>query len=449
VRFILKERVMSDKIVYALLVVLYRLLLDVAYTRFVFPQFSYMGFVCQKTTISIILSWILLLVYMVLNYRFFFEGWRLSSEILFMLFLLSMVPSTTATAYGLINLSVTACNTAFWLSCFFFLGLFSHLRDPIAFSLSDGYADLNEKIILAAAVVFGAAIFYISWRYTSLRLHFDLQTVYELRDEAKGFSVGRAASYLYSWGQVCLPIIMAYYFVRRKWLLGATCFMLLLLAFGIDGSKFIFFLAVISAIISNLPIRDFSRLNRWLLLGVIGIVSGGLVLFYAFGNIPVLSYFVRRTMFLPLRLEQCYYEFFTVHTPDYFRGSFLRHFGFSTSYPNMAKMIGELYFNSSDTNANSGLVANAVANLGVPGCVIMPFLMGFVLHLMDLSSEGIDTRIYISTAVYSAQSLINSAFFTVLLTHGMLIVIILLAMMKKRETHTLHKRIGPESGRAQ
>lgn len=447
-RLIVKEKFLSDKIVYFLLVVAYRLLLDIAYSGFVYPEFAYMGFICHASVKTHALSWVLLLLYLIFNYSCFRSGGRLSCEIMFLLFLLSIVPSTTATAYGLISLSVTLWNTVFWIVCYGCLIVFSHFKEPVSLELTDTYADLNDKLMLTAAIVFGVVIFYISWKFTGFRLNFDLSVVYELRDEARGYSINRIASYLYSWSQVCLPIVMAYFFVKRKWLFGALCFVLLLLAFGIDGSKFVFFLAVVSAVVSNLRLSSIEKLNRWILLGVIAVVAGGLVLFFKFHSISVLSYFVRRTMFIPLRLEQCYFEFFSEHTPDYFRGSFLRHFGFSTPYPNMAQMIGELYFHSQDTNANCGLAANAVANLGVYGCLIMPVLMSFVFHLMDESAKGIDARIYISTAVYAAQSLINSAFFTVLLTHGMLMVILLLFFMKKRNTETLFaRRENPNPGK--
>lgn len=290
---------------------------------------------------------------------------------------------------------------------------------------------MDEKAITALAIIFCLTVFYISGRYTRFRFNFSLTNVYELRNETKAMSIPRVLSYLYSWSKVCIPVIMAYFLSRKRWIRGLICLFTLFLAFGIDGSKFVLLLTLLAAGISVLPHIDVKKLNRLVLAGITGVVAVSMLLYFLFGNLLAYSLFVRRLIFVPLRITQCYFDFFTTHTPDYFRGSFMRIFGAVTPYPDMAKMIGGLYFNAPDMNCNCGLAANAVANLGVAGCVIMPIIMIVVLYLMDLAADGIDPRVYFSAAVYASQALINSALFTVLLTHGMLLIIIIIALMKR------------------
>lgn len=134
---------------------------------------------------------------------------------------------------------------------------------------------------------------------------------------------------------------------------------------------------------------------------------------------------------MPAYIQYCFFDFFTSHTPDFFRQSFLRFFGFTSPYPNLAYMIGNIYLKQSNLSANNGLISDAVANMGYLGIFIMPICLGFVLKLLDNASEKLDVRLYIALALYTSIMLTNSFLFTVLLTHGLLVVILLLKSMER------------------
>ena len=336
-------------------------------------------------------------------------------------------------AFGAVDAKLTACVVLFWFCCYFIHAVLIRNQFKLRITASSANRMIKEKGISFLAVVFCLSILYISGRYIRFRFNFSLTNVYELRNEAKALPLPKILSYLYSLSKVCLPVIMAFYLCRKQWIRGSICFITLLLAFGIDGAKFVLFFTILVVIVSILPNFDMVKLNRLSLLGLTIVVFGSLLLYLLFGKLFAFSLFVRRLIFVPLRITQCYVDFFTTHTPDYFRGSFMRLFGAVTPYPDMEKMIGAVYFNAPEMHANCGLVANAVANLGISGCVIIPIIMMAVFYLLDLAGDGVDHRIYITVVIYASQALINSAFFTVLLTHGMLVIILILALMKKND----------------
>ena len=82
-------------------------------------------------------------------------------------------------------------------------------------------------------------------------------------------------------------------------------------------------------------------------------------------------------------------------------------------------------------NCNSGLLSDAVSNLGYLGIVCMPLVLSFVLVLLDKCSKGLDPRIYLTTSLSIAMTLINTNLFTALLTHGILMLMLLLAVTER------------------
>ena len=85
-------------------------------------------------------------------------------------------------------------------------------------------------------------------------------------------------------------------------------------------------------------------------------------------------------------------------------------------------------------NCNSGLISDGLANYGVVGVVIAPILLLFFLHLYDRSSIGLDKRITLASTIYLTIILLNAFLPAVLLTHGLLILIVVLSLLKREES---------------
>ncbi|MBR4909239.1 MAG: hypothetical protein IKZ43_09550 [Acidaminococcaceae bacterium] len=292
---------------------------------------------------------------------------------------------------------------------------------------------LSETQIKFLTIVFGMVVLFISGVYTGFRFNFSLANVYALRSEARGYNLPVLLVYIFSWTRTVNPIFMAYYLHKKYWGWVVFCFIVQLLNFGIDGSKTTLFLALFAIVVNLAPGFTLQSLNKWIVKGFLGLSFLTTMFYIGFSDLisfsiwPV-SLFVRRVLYLPVYIGSNYFDFFTSHTPDYFRQSFMRLFDFVSPYGDLSYMIGEIYFHTV-TAANNGLIADAITNMGIAGVVLSPMLYAVVFRFLNYVSFGIDPRLYITVAMYLAVTLVNTFLFRVLLTHGLLIIMVILYLI--------------------
>ena len=436
----LKERRFLE---YFAILILLRIALDLTYESAISTRFAYMGFFNRTSMNWKAVSWLVFLAGNCTAYKAYTNSDNcLSLEILFMLYIISFVPFTSMIAFGAYEPSYLAANVIYWT----FLFLFGMMRWPWRSGkkivlFRNGSKKLGDAQIMMLSLVFAAVVLYVSGRYARFRLNFNLLAVYEFRTEAASNKLPKVLIYLFSWSRNLNAVIIAYFIRRKKHLWAAFSSFIQLIAFGYDGSKSTFILLILAIIISFLPAFSLQELNKWFLRGVAISTAICLIVYLSSGNYLLISLFTRRVFYMPARLAKDYFSFFSENTPDYFRQSFMRFFGFSSPYPNIATMIGREYFGY-DMGANNGLIADAMTNLGYGGIVVFPALISMVLKLFDRSSKGLDPRIYATVSVYVAMVLTNSFLFVSLLTHGLLVTILLLAAMKRDRLNGLEGAFG-------
>jgi len=421
---------MPNKMSFFVWCTIYRICIDIGYFKIIGPHFRYVGFIVAPTLWLMLYSWITFFLFAGMTYKSYQNKNRLSDEILFVLFLLSVVPTTTMTAFGQYPFGFIICYTIYWLVIFLIHRLF--VLGNLNFLPRKSEIAYYEYILMVIFIIIAFVIIYISSRYTNFRIHFNLLTVYELREDASKYSLPTILRYLYGWSRVTMPIFIVYFFLRNRRGIAWVCFGIQMLNFGIEGSKTVFFMAVFAVIISHLPQIDMIFLNKLILKGITCLYFLCILFYQLTGSIIPTSMFMRRVLFVPTYLQWAYYDYFLNKTPDYFRRSFLRHFGFKTPYPDLDNIIGGLYSYSSATNANNGLISDAITNLGYFGVIIMPIILCLVLCVLDDSSQGLDSRIYILISLYLTIALTNTFLNTVLLTHGLLIIIFIMHLMSRK-----------------
>lgn len=171
----------------------------------------------------------------------------------------------------------------------------------------------------------------------------------------------------------------------------------------------------------------------------IAIIS--LLEFYILKTNYIALIFIRRIEFTTNYIASCYFDFFSLHEADYFRSSFLRHFGFISPYSSLGysigNVIGSYYTGISNINFNNGLISDALANLGYTGIVIMPFILGFFLHYIDKILNNVDNRIVFLVSLYTSLMLLSTFLTTALLTHGLIIELILIKLIYKNSRSSI------------
>lgn len=418
---------------YLLIIILYRILLDVGYARIVRVIYAYTGFGSNYNSTLNCISWIILLFFSIPTYGLYLNVYnKVSNEVMYIFYLITVIPFTVMMAFGQLTIRFIIFYFLYWCSMYFFHWIFAYSKHG-KLKIVTAKKLIGDQAIKVLCGFLCLVVVYVSGRYARFRLNFNLNIVYALRMEAREFNMPTILKYFYSWSRFCIPIFMAYFIRRKNYIFAVTCFLIQMLSFGVEGAKTVFFTTVFVVIIGFIPSIDFKQINRWGLIGITSIVGIGILLYLLFKNDMVFSLFTRRMMLLPIQLSQNYFDYFSKNPPDYFRASFLRFLGFHTPYPNLPRIIGSVYYAAPNMNANNGLFADAMSNLGLMGILVMPIILMFTLDLLDQSAKGLDTRIYISVALYLAMTLNDTFFFTVLITHGLLLIIIILGLMKRDE----------------
>lgn len=432
----MKERLKGNNRVFLIFFVsIYRVLLDNAYFRVMVTEFSYEGFKDYRTTMLLVLSWIVLIVFSsFFSKTLINRDERVSAVVVLLLFLLSFVPFTTCIYSGILSYGFIVFNICYW--CVLLSAQSLNYRYPLKTlpRVSLGNYVFNDKAVIALGICSLILVLYISGRYTHFRLNFNLFNVYSLRAEAGTYSLPTIISYMFAWTRAINPILLAYCLLKKKRLLSIVFFASQMLSFGIDGLKTTFFIPflVIAGVIFGNKISA-EQLKKWIVIAFTCVVSIGFLEKLIIKTNLVYTLFTRRIMFLPCYIGNCYFDFFSRNEPDFFKESILRFLGANSRYlehGGVTLTIGETYYRSG-VNFNNGLSSDAVANLGIIGCIIMPIALIIVLRYLDRSAYLLDKRLTIATALYLSVVFLSSFLTTVLITHGVVVLIVLLSMVKR------------------
>ncbi|MGL5479555.1 MAG: hypothetical protein ACRDCB_10995 [Clostridium sp.] len=201
-----------------------------------------------------------------------------------------------------------------------------------------------------------------------------------------------------------------------------------ILSFSINGSKTVLFSTVLSVLLYIIYNKKYI-IRIPMILALVNL--SGIIEFFLFKSYNIVNFIIRRVFFVPNLLNYYYYDFFSINEPDLFKQSFLRHFGIKTMYPPIDNMIGSIYFDKANMGANNGLFSDAYSNLGEIGLLIMPIIIVLSLKVLDFCARGLDTRIYVVSSITLAFVFISSNFFTILFTHGFLVLCLVLFLLPR------------------
>lgn len=411
---------------------IYRFLLDIIYINLIVPKYQYAGFTDQHNIISFAISWILAIasIPLILTVIHNIEK-RISNFIISIIYFISFIPFTTLIYANEFEEGYIIGNAIYWIILIIWQNYFQKKKiNPIKIVRNIKWTNLTIYLITIISI---GTVCYISFRYTGFRVNFNFDIIYELRAENSLYQLPTILQYFFSWTTAINSILLAYCIIQKRNIWAISIFVVQMLSFGINGSKTTFFTAILTILICEFYSNKHVKSLKYIL--VYGLVSIFIIVILQkiLTNSTFLSdVFLRRGMFVPVELGSSYFDFFSNHEPDYFRGSFLRHLGFETPYPDLQRTIAEIYYNSA-ANANNGLISDAITNMGYIGILIMPFILTLILHMLDCCTYKLDIRIMFVTSVYLSSELSNTFLSRTLLSHGLLAVMLVSLLLKRDE----------------
>jgi hypothetical protein len=403
-----------------LAVLLYRIVLDLAYYFVISPAFSYARFTLDLNALKLVESYLLLFIVFALMPK---STKKLSNVLVWLLILISYVPMLTLFAFVDEPRLYMYAVTAFWLVIFMLMYL------PIPNII---LAPLKQSRVIRYSlfICLGVVVFLLIYKYLGLSFSFDITKSYDVRSQYIEAEIP-IAGYIFNWlAFVASPIFVALFIRQRKWLLVAIIVLLQILLFSVTGFKsFLFALPFVFALIWIIQ-----RKNPLLYmgLGLFAVVLVGLLISCLADNMWVSSLFTRRALLVPGLLSFLYFDFFSQHPLVFLSASKI---GFFANYPYHlppGNLIGDVYFNTPARNACTGIVGDAYMNFGFIGLALWAVLLFIILKLIDSCSREVDLRIGVAAIAIPAITLTNSALLTNLLTYGLWLVLLLLYLLPKK-----------------
>ncbi|MCH9684896.1 MAG: hypothetical protein K0V04_25900 [Deltaproteobacteria bacterium] len=257
--------------------------------------------------------------------------------------------------------------------------------------------------------------------------------IYDVRAEFGDVarSGGRLGAYAVAWAaNVINPVLIAWGVVRRRpgvVLLGVAGQLLL---FGITALKSVVLSAGLIAVVVFVMRDGGRRFGRWMLGGATALlVLGMLEAHFADGQL-VAGVLVRRTVVVPGQLMGLYVDYYAQHEHAWLGHSVLEGLVPHASAVAPPRLVGGQYF-ASVASANASVWADGYANFGGLGMAAATGLLAAVLWAYDRAAVGLPGALAAALFALPAFNLANSALLTSLLTHGVLLVIGVAALLPR------------------
>ncbi|HBF87359.1 MAG TPA: hypothetical protein DDX39_01865 [Bacteroidales bacterium] len=396
--------------------------LEFYYVNFVHKIYFYDGFSFDFNIVKYVISKFLLIGFLLLSHMLYDKSkFVYSIYSIFMLFVL--IPNLILYSY----MNVT--EGPILVSSFILLLLVFISANKL--SVSHIYVQENIKyyFLVLAAILFLIPIaiengFTVNWKTLFL------QEIYETRDVFAS-KLSSLSSYTFGWEvKVVAPLLLIFCLIKKEYFFAFLAFSFVIYSFLISGHKSVYLSTVVILFFFylgknyELKIKYFFALIIFMLIGVYAFDSTFLE-----GNLTQ-SIFVRRLFFVPALLNTHYFDFFQ-NEPIYLSHSILSSF---IEYPydlDPSHLIANEYFAKPEMSSNNGIIADGYMNFGIIGAILYSFIFSIVI--LFFNSLDIDSR-YFGLFFLLIRVFIGSALLTVVLTHGLWILLLLsLVYLRKRK----------------
>lgn len=423
----MKFTIKKDKLVFVILSILIRILMDYVFIEYITKKWAYQGFTLIIDNSKVIYSYIMLFVFV--NILKYYKKDKLSHFLVILLFFTMYMP--IGVIYGLMNKN----SVFFGMVNIVFLALsiftiFMNNKFKINMSLDENlysrlYIILN---IISIITIFGMTIQNLD--NIDLRSVINLANVYEVR---KSVTYYWGMNYFFSWQtKVINPYMIALNHFNKRRIVKWIYILFQIWLYMLTGHKMVLFTLILIFIIINFSTK-LSNLHLFFTKGfaIIFILSSVEVIMLK--NSYIIDYFVRRILYMPALLNFLYYEFFSKYGLQFWKYSiFGRILNAKTDFDIAPSfIIGEEYFNTINNNAVTGYLGSEFMNGGFIGIILATIVLIILFKIIDILSYKVGVEVVLITLLTPLYTLWNTSLLTSLLTGGIIISILILYQTKQ------------------
>ena len=288
----------------------------------------------------------------------------------------------------------------------------------ISYPLPDLTIKEDRKLMILFSIILLSVIpFLIDYGFIINTKAFITSEVYNIR-EIGSAKLTMLTGYLYGWiVRILIPVAFIISLTKKKYLFALLFLIIQIYLYSLLAQKLVFVTLFIALLMF---IKSYYRQVTWVLFSVIGVIVLSKLISILTGNIIVESIIVRRTFFIPTIITSNYLEFFNDNYV-YWSNSVLKMFGqypYDVS-PNL--LIGTEYYDGVIKSANTGFLGDGFMNFGYLGMLFNVVSVVIVFKLFSLMKISSD---YSGVFIIIIYTLVNGYFFTSLLTHGIIILLL-------------------------
>lgn len=311
-----------------------------------------------------------------------------------------------------------------------------------------GFLYSKNILFYSSVVVLAFMIILIVGRDYS-NFNFDLRRVYEVRETIRDSSSTFMAYASSIMSKIIIPMVFVLGIAYKRPIYAMFALACAMILFGYENHKGIFiypFIAGGSYVILS-KFNGFKYIIYALMLMVLFSIFDT-YMFYSYGNESIWGWFVdiavRRALMLPPLLDFHHIMFFSENDTYLWSNSRIT-FGlieppYELSPPNQ---IGLVYFDNPSLAANTGFIGNGYAQAGMAGALIYSVGLGLVIALLNSYGKRLGMPLVASLlAVQMMTAFTGADFLTMLLSHGLAISILLLAVIQTQNKQAVQPLKG-------
>ena len=401
--------------------------LDYTYLVVISKFFANTGFIISFSLSKFIESYMLLGISTMILFLFFFKNKNPSRLVVLIHFTFVIIPI----------LSLSGINASVLIPSFVYLTIFSFL---VLILVTNNFPKIKLPkpsvkllyILLAITAIITVYVYgYLIISGGLERLNFNFYKVYEVRQQLNLSRIPLMGYFLPWQGYIINMAVLIYALHKRYYFVVFLVIAAQILLFGMTNFKAFLLAPILVAGLAILPKK--SNLLIYFTMAAFGVVFIAYLLFLMTEEIMIPSVFIRRLFFEPARIHFWYYDFFSKN-PHIWLSNSIFSFIFEYPYDRPVTRVVSWAYMGRDAGANVGYLGDAYANFGLAGMVAFSAILGAFLRILDGVASALPPNFATALIAIPAMSLVNSALFTTMLTHGFILAILCLWLLSGQMT---------------
>lgn len=288
--------------------------------------------------------------------------------------------------------------------------------------------------------------------YGGLRFfNLDLSLVYEFRRDAAD-NLPDIFGYISStMTKVIVPFGIAVALIHKRYAVAILFLILSVVVFGLTGHRSVLFSPFLVVIAYGI-VHFYRNYFAILVLFVCGLLAGivSVYLMTMYDGRSLWSWYntliIRRALMLPATIDFNYLDYFFYNQFYYWSSSRIS-LGLVPSPYDVPppSLIGELYFGSKETSANTGFIGSGFAQAGVWGVALYAAGVGMFIAIFRTYGAYLGLPFMVAVAIGPVMTMLRATdFLTLFLTHGMLLFLLLLVLVRSPASEGPGRQIRKE-----